>query len=40
MIIIARGRILADSTPQDLKDRCGCSLDEVFRSITSAPVAA
>ncbi len=33
-IIISRGRILADSTPQELKDRYKCSLDEVFRKIT------
>lgn len=32
-IIISRGRILADSTPQELKDRYKCSLDEVFRKI-------
>ncbi len=39
-IIIARGRILADSTPQELKDQYQCSLDEVFQRITSAKTAA
>lgn len=39
-VIIARGRILADSTPADLKDKYGCSLDEVFRTITAAGAAA
>jgi ABC-2 type transport system ATP-binding protein len=33
-IIIAAGRILVDSTPQALKDKYHCSLDEVFRKIT------
>jgi len=33
-IIIANGRILADSTPKKLKDRYNCTLDEVFRRIT------
>jgi len=33
-VIIARGRILADSTPAELKQQHGCSLDEVFRRIT------
>jgi ABC-2 type transport system ATP-binding protein len=33
-IIIARGKILADSTPADLKAKYKCSLDEVFRKIT------
>lgn len=33
-VIIARGRILADSTPNELKQRYNCSLDEVFRRIT------
>ena len=33
-IIIARGKILADSTPSALKDKYKCSLDEVFRKIT------
>jgi ABC-2 type transport system ATP-binding protein len=34
-IIIARGKILADSTPQGLIQKHQCSLDEVFRKITS-----
>lgn len=33
-VIIARGRVLADSTPNELKQRYNCSLDEVFRRIT------
>jgi ABC-2 type transport system ATP-binding protein len=40
MVIIARGKILADSTPKELKDQYQCSLDEVFRNITSTKVAA
>ena len=38
-IIIARGRILVDSTPEKLKEKYRCSLDEVFRKITKAKVA-
>lgn len=38
-IIIARGKILVDSTPEKLKQEYGCSLDEVFRKITSTKVA-
>lgn len=34
-IIIARGEILVDSTPQELKEKYNCSLDEVFRKITA-----
>lgn len=37
-IIIARGRVLADSTPAELS-RCGPSLDAVFRELTAAPSA-
>ena len=33
-IIIARGKILVDSTPDELKAQHQCSLDEVFRKIT------
>jgi len=33
-IIISKGRILIDSTPQQLKEKYNCSLDEVFRKIT------
>jgi ABC-2 type transport system ATP-binding protein len=33
-IIIAKGRILADSTPDALKEKYKCTLDEVFRRIT------
>ena len=38
-IIIARGRILVDSTPQALKEKYKCSLDEVFRKITKTKAA-
>lgn len=38
-VIIARGRILVDSTPEQLKNKYGCSLDEVFRRITRSKVA-
>ncbi|UCG46240.1 MAG: ATP-binding cassette domain-containing protein [Phycisphaerales bacterium] len=38
-IIIARGRILVDSTPQELKEKHKCSLDAVFRKITRTKVA-
>lgn len=34
-IIIARGKILVDSTPKELKKEHNCSLDEVFRKVTS-----
>jgi len=33
-IIIARGRVLVNSTPQELKEKYNCSLDKVFRRIT------
>jgi len=33
-IIIARGKILVDSTPEALKEKYQCSLDAVFRRIT------
>ncbi len=35
-IIIARGKILVDSTPNDLKEEYKCSLDEVFRKVTQS----
>jgi ABC-2 type transport system ATP-binding protein len=38
-IIIARGKILVDSTPQELKNKYNCTLDEVFRKITAHKVA-
>ncbi|MFH1614004.1 MAG: ATP-binding cassette domain-containing protein [Planctomycetota bacterium] len=38
-IIIAKGRILVDSTPSRLKEEHKCSLDEVFRRITKSPAA-
>ena len=33
-IIIAKGKILVDSTPEELKEKYQCSLDAVFRRIT------
>ncbi len=39
-IIVARGKILVDSTPKELKEKHHASLDEVFRKITSTKVAA
>jgi len=39
-IIIARGRILVDSTPGDLKKEYNCALDEVFRKITTTRKSA
>ena len=38
-IIIARGKILVDSTPSELKQKYHASLDEVFRKITRAKSA-
>lgn len=38
-IIIARGKILVDSTPEALREKYKCSLDEVFRKITTSKVA-
>jgi len=34
-IIIARGKLLVDSTPEKLKEEYKCGLDEVFRKITT-----
>ena len=39
-IIIARGSILVDSTPDELKKEHNCGLDEVFRKITRAKKSA
>jgi len=39
-IIIARGKILVDSTPDELKSQYGCGLDEVFRRITTTRKSA
>ena len=39
-IIIAKGRVLADATPAQLKEQHKCSLDEVFRKITKKAVKA
>jgi ABC-2 type transport system ATP-binding protein len=38
-IIIARGKVLVDSTPDKLKEEYGTSLDEVFRKVTTTKVA-
>lgn len=38
-IIIAKGKILVDSTPDELRQKYQCSLDEVFRKITRTKVA-
>lgn len=38
-IIIARGKILVDSTPEKLKTQYNCQLDEVFRKITQKKTA-
>ena len=38
-IIISKGKILADSTPEKLKEKYNCTLDEVFRKITTSKVA-
>jgi ABC-2 type transport system ATP-binding protein len=38
-IIIARGKILVDSSPSQLKQQYQCSLDSVFRKITMAKSA-
>ena len=38
-IIIAKGRIMADSTPAELKEKYQCNLDAVFRKITQAKSA-
>ena len=39
-IIIAKGRILVDSTPEQLKKKYQCSLDGVFRRITKSESAS
>ncbi len=38
-IIVARGRILVDSTPKELKEKHHATLEEVFRKITKGKVA-
>jgi ABC-2 type transport system ATP-binding protein len=40
VIIIARGKILVDSTPAELKEKYKCSLDEAFRKITKTKKSA
>jgi ABC-2 type transport system ATP-binding protein len=37
-IIISRGKILVDDTPEALKEKYQCSLDEVFRMITKGEI--
>jgi len=39
-VIIARGKILVDSTPAALKEKYQCNLDEVFRKVTRAKKSA
>ena len=39
-IIIAKGRILVDSTPKKLKEQYQCNLDSVFRKITKSESAS
>jgi ABC-2 type transport system ATP-binding protein len=39
-VIIARGRILVDSTPAQLSEEHGCDLNEVFRKITTTKKSA
>lgn len=39
VIIIASGKILVDSTPAQLKEKYKCSLDEVFRKVTTTRAA-
>ena len=39
MIIISRGRIMVDSTPEKIKADYHCGLDEAFRKITTTKVA-
>jgi ABC-2 type transport system ATP-binding protein len=38
-VIIAKGKIIVDSTPEKLRQEYSCSLDEVFRRITRTKVA-
>jgi gliding motility-associated transport system ATP-binding protein len=38
-VIVAKGKILVDSTPKELKEKHHASLDEVFRKITRAKSA-
>jgi ABC-2 type transport system ATP-binding protein len=39
-IIIARGKILTDSTPKQLKEKHHASLDEIFRTVTKTKKSA
>jgi ABC-2 type transport system ATP-binding protein len=38
-LIIAKGKVLVDSTPKELKEKYQASLDEIFRKITRTKVA-
>jgi len=38
-IIIAKGKIIVDSTPEKLRQQYNCSLDEVFRKLTKTKAA-
>jgi ABC-2 type transport system ATP-binding protein len=38
-VIIAKGKIIVDSTPEQLRQKYNCSLEEVFRKITRSKVA-
>jgi len=38
-VIIAKGKILVDSTPKELKSEYNTSLDEIFRKITTTRIA-
>ena len=40
IIIIDRGRIKVDSTPEKLRDEVGGTLEEIFRKLTTQPKAA
>lgn len=40
IVIISRGRILEDTTPQALRQREGGSLDDIFRAVTRRDAAA
>jgi ABC-2 type transport system ATP-binding protein len=39
-IIIARGKILVDSTPRELREKYQCPLEEVFRNVTATKIVA
>ena len=39
-IIVARGKVLVDSTPKQLKEKHKASLDEIFRTVTKMKKSA